>query len=96
MADYGCTLTPEERRRRYIIKSLLRSSGLSLTAYREEFGGEALEDFSELGELPEHGLGAFVGDDLVLTAAGLERSDTIGPALFSDDTQRRMEEFDLT
>ena len=96
VADYGCTLTPEEQRRRYVIKSLLRSNGLSLTAYRAEFGEDALADFPELGELPGYGLGACVDGALVLTAAGLERSDTIGPALFSPDTQRRMEEFDLT
>ncbi len=94
-ADYGCALTPDERRRRYVIKSLLRSSGLSLTAYREEFGGDAMEDFAELGELPGYGLAEREGDRLVFTAAGLERSDTVGPALFSRDTERRMEEFDL-
>lgn len=95
-ADYGCTLTPEEQRRRYVIKSLLRSSGLSLTAYREMFGREALVDLPELGELPGYGLAALKDRHLVLTAAGLERSDTIGPALFSPDMQHRMEEFDLT
>ncbi len=95
-ADYGCTLTPEELRRRYVIKSLLRSDGLSLAAYREEFGGEALEEFSALGELPGYGLAVREGEHLVLTAAGLERSDTIGPAFFSRDMQLRMEEFDLT
>ena len=95
-ADYGCVLTPDERRRRYVIKSLLRREGLSLTAYREEFGGEAAHHFPELGELSGYGLSERVDDRLVLTAAGMERSDTLGPALFSPDIQQRMEEFDLT
>ncbi|MBE7210463.1 MAG: STM4012 family radical SAM protein [Gluconacetobacter diazotrophicus] len=95
-ADYGCTLTDDERRRRYVIKSLLRCEGLSLTAYRAEFGTEAAEDFSEVGELLERGLATLERENLVLTDTGLERSDTIGPALFSREMQERMEAFDLT
>lgn len=95
-ADYGCILTLEERRRRYVIKSLLRRDGLDLAAYRLEFGTAAIDDFPELSELSRVGLAVCAGNVLRLTPAGMERSDTIGPALFSPAMQERMEAFDLT
>jgi len=99
-ADYGCFLDREEQQRRYVIKSLLRCDGLDLDVYRERFQTEALTDFPCLKDLKELGLavlteGEEVGKKLILTEAGLERSDTIGPWLFSAEMQSRMEDFDL-
>lgn len=95
VANYGCTLSEEEQRRRYVIKSLLRRDGLDLEAYQAAFGTGALTDFPQLHELSEHGLAELHGPRLSLTATGLERSDTIGPWLFSADMRQRMEQFEL-
>jgi oxygen-independent coproporphyrinogen-3 oxidase len=96
VADYGCALTPPEQRRRHVIKSLLRSSGLDGADYHARFGSRPLEDFPELDELLTHGLAHREESSFFLTDAGLERSDTIGPWLFSGEMADRMAEFDLS
>ena len=95
MADYGTWLDLEDQRRRYLIQSLLQVPGLSLADYRDRFRTEALADFPELNELPEHGLAALSETELRLTAAGLERSDTLGPWLYAAEVSERMKEFEL-
>jgi len=90
-AEHGAELDAEEQRRRYVIKSLLRAEGLSLEDYRERFGSAAVDDLPELRELPEHGLAETGAGRLVLTEAGLERSDTLGPWLYSEAVRRRSE-----
>jgi oxygen-independent coproporphyrinogen-3 oxidase len=94
-ADYGCRLGPEEQHRRYVIQSLLQTEGLSLEAYRGRFGSEALDDLSELAELEPRGLAALADRHLCLTEPGMERSDMIGPWLYSDHVRSRSEEFEL-
>jgi len=82
-ADYGFSLSPEEQRRRYLIQSLLQVAGLSISQYRQRFGSDVMTDFAELGELESRGLAQRTSDRLQLTPAGLERSDIIGPWLYS-------------
>jgi oxygen-independent coproporphyrinogen-3 oxidase len=96
LADYGVALDEEEQRRRYLIQSLLQVSGLDLAAYRARFGGEALEDFPCLCELADHELATVSDGAIVLTAAGMERSDVIGPWLYSPAVRERMDGFQLT
>ena len=83
MAVYGCTLDEAEQRRRYLIKSLLRVDGLSAAGYSQCFGSDCRTDFPELGGLEAAGLAIWKDEFLIPTAAGLERSDTIGPWLYS-------------
>jgi len=82
-ARYGVRLDGGEQRRRYALKSLLEDGGLALAAYRARFGGDIFDDLPELRELLELGLAATHNDALVLTDSGVERSDTIGPWLYS-------------
>ena len=95
VADYGAALDEEEQRRRYVIKSLLRTDGLSLAAYRARFGASALDDLPELAELEPRGLATPLKDCLRLTDRGLELSDLIGPWLYSAAVRHHMEAFDL-
>lgn len=95
VADYGTWLDLEDQRRRYLIQSLLQVPGLSLADYGARFRTEALADFPALNELPEHGLATVSETDLRLTAAGLERSDMIGPWLYAARVRERMKEFEL-
>ena len=94
-ADYGCELDEEERRRRWMIKSLLRVEGADLRAYRRRFGTEALDDLPELVALGEGGLIEADGDRLRPTPLGLERSDAIGPWLYSSAVRRSMDDYEL-
>jgi oxygen-independent coproporphyrinogen-3 oxidase len=83
VAFYGFELSEDEQRRRFVIKSLLRTEGLCLGAYRERFGSDAFADFSELQDLLDHGLAIGAEERLLLSERGLELSDAIGPWLYS-------------
>lgn len=93
-AQYGVRLEEEDRRRRYLIKSLLRAEGLDRVAYEERFGGDCFTQWPQLNEMVEHGLAEVHPTVFVPTAEGLAWSDAIGPWLYSDDMCRRMAEFD--
>lgn len=92
-ADYGFHLGPEEQRRRFVIQSLLWCEGLTLTAYRNRFGTDVFDDLPELGELEPLGLAVRDPERLSLTAEGVERSDSLGPCLYSEAVRERMGEY---
>ena len=52
-AHYGCRLSLEEQKRRYLVKSLLRIEGLSLADYQRNFQRNPLRDFPDLEDLVE-------------------------------------------
>lgn len=87
---HGFELDAAEQRRRWVILSLL-AEGVSSTEYRSRFSGDVRADFPELGELLPLELAAWRGDRLVLTPAGVERSDVLGPWLHSEDVDARMQ-----
>lgn len=92
-AHYGVVLSQDERLRRFVLMSLLQVAGLDLHELRERFDVSAETSLPELLELQRQGLASQDGQFLKLTAAGLERSDQIGPRLFSERVRRRMEEY---
>jgi oxygen-independent coproporphyrinogen-3 oxidase len=92
--DYGCMLDAAEQKRRYAIKSLLRSEGLDGRAYAARFASEVIDDIPEIANLIEDGL-VETGDMLRLTDAGMERSDAIGPYLYSDSVKRMMDAYEF-
>lgn len=94
-ADYGCVLEPDEEKRRYVIKSLLRADGLSEQAYEDRFGTQPLADFPQLHELLEEGAAVRGHGVLRPTSLGLEWSDVIGPWMYSAAAQEKMEDFPL-
>lgn len=94
-AQYGYRLPLDDQRRRFVLQSLLQTSGLNLADYAERFDGHALDQLPPLRDLAENGLAEFNDRFLTLTAAGLERSDAIGPWLYSARVQDRMSEFEL-
>ncbi|MBN1428954.1 MAG: STM4012 family radical SAM protein [Anaerolineae bacterium] len=94
-ADYGIRLDAEDRHRRYVLKSLLRVDGLSLDAFAARFGIDACQAVPELDELPAHNLAYQTDGMLRLTAEGLERSDAIGPWLYSERVRGLMEAYEL-
>lgn len=90
---HGVVLDGDEERRRYVIKSILRADGLDRVDYRVRFGADVADDLPQILELVSAGL-AVMGDEAIRpTSAGLERSDVIGPWLYSDTMRQRMEGF---
>lgn len=92
-ADYGFELDEDEQRRRYLIQSLLTRDGLDPTAYTRHFGSMAIDDFPQLHELIEPGLMTLSEERWRLTDEGIERSDAIGPWLYSEPVRQRMKEY---
>jgi oxygen-independent coproporphyrinogen III oxidase len=94
-ADYGFHLDSEDQRRRYVLLSLLECGGLDLAAYRARFASDPLGDLPELNVLGQEGLLETVSRRLRLTDLGLERSDAIGPWLYSQKVRQLMEGYPL-
>lgn len=88
-AEVGFALDDTEQRRRWLLKSLLRAEGVDAVAYRQRFSTSVQEDFPQLAELAARGW----ADGLRLTAAGLARSDAIGPWLVSGAVSRAMAQY---
>lgn len=94
IASFGRSLDGEDQRRRFVIQSLLQCSGLSRTDYTRRFRTDAEDDLPELSTLVNLGLVDRRGDVLAPTAAGIERSDAIGPWLYSEAIRRAMEAYE--
>lgn len=94
-AIFGCRLTGDEQKRRFVLKSLLRDEGLVFCDYKANFGSRAMADFPQLNDLVELELAEKEAEKLRLNDAGMERSDTVGPWLFSAKTVHQMEIYDL-
>lgn len=93
-ASFGIELDRQERARRYVLLSLLQEEGLDLARYRQRFFQSPWDDLPELARLESDGLIERSGAVLRLTEVGLERSDAIGPWLYSAPVRRRMEAFE--
>jgi oxygen-independent coproporphyrinogen-3 oxidase len=94
VADYGFLLDEEERRRRFVILSLLADEGLDRQRYAVRFGDDPLVHLPALKVLEPEGLASWQGTSLRLTARGLERADAIGPWLQSPRVRALMDEWE--
>ena len=92
-ADYGIALDESEQARRDLIMSLLQCEGLDRKRFQNRFGHDALTMFPQLAELETLAMMETTDQRLKLTAQGIERSDAIGPWLYSPTCLSRMEQF---
>ena len=94
-ARFGYRMNVEDQRRRYVIKSVLRFTGLDLKAYAKRFDSSALDDLPELSTFINRGWLQREGAWLKPTATGIEMSDLIGPALYSEKVNACASEYEL-
>jgi oxygen-independent coproporphyrinogen-3 oxidase len=80
----------EDRMRRFVLKSILRSDGLDLDRFEQVFAVSAVAACPQLQTLLDMGLHELVGGYIVPTEAGLELSDAIPPLFYSDTVRARM------
>lgn len=92
-ANYGFELSPDEQMRRFVLMSLLQKEGLPTQQFSARFGHSIFEQFPELDWLIDNDLAQWDGELISLTDTGLERSDQIGPFLFSPEVLLRMGEY---
>lgn len=95
-ADYGALLDDAEQRRRFVLQSIFRAEGLDLARFSARFGVEAVDAAPVLRTLLDDGMLERSGDRLIPTASGLEHSDQIGPAFYSEAVSGGMRAFELT
>ncbi|MEZ6123107.1 MAG: STM4012 family radical SAM protein [Planctomycetaceae bacterium] len=94
-AQYGDRLPIDDQQRRFLIMSLLQADGLVRSHYQRRFQEDVLEHFPELGALRLAGLLTVGPDAVQLTPTGLERSDAIGPWLYSTRVKNLMDDYEL-
>jgi oxygen-independent coproporphyrinogen-3 oxidase len=93
VAEHGFALDADEQRRRYLLQSILNADGLELSRYVARFGSEPGDDFPDLATFVDLGLLTHDGERWTPTPLGLERSDALGPWLFSDRVRALMTEY---
>ncbi len=82
--DYGFELDAHEQRRRFLLQSILNADGLDAARYHSRFGTDPSDDFPALHTFRDLGLLQYNHPRWVPTPFGLERSDSLGPWLFSE------------
>ncbi|QUL55987.1 STM4012 family radical SAM protein [Paenibacillus tritici] len=92
-ADYGIVLSLAEQKRRFILKAILHSEGLTVADYNRRFGSSLWEDHPELGLLVQSGFATEEEGILRLTPDGLGYSDSIGDWFISGEIREQMQEF---
>lgn len=92
-ANYGIKLTEDDRKRRYLIKSLLKAEGLYLQDYANQFQEDVLQSFPELNSLADLQLATQDSQTIKLTSEGLAFSDLLGHWFISDPVKNKMNEY---
>jgi oxygen-independent coproporphyrinogen-3 oxidase len=92
-ANWGCQLSDDDRRRRFLIQSLLTLPGLDASEFARRFDGALMETIPELVRFIEDGFVERLGGVYRMTPLGLEFSDAIGPALYSSECLASLESF---
>jgi oxygen-independent coproporphyrinogen-3 oxidase len=92
-ATYGIELTEDDRKRRYLIKSLLKAEGLYLQDYANQFQEDVLQSFPELNSLADLQLATQDSQTIKLTSEGLAYSDLLGHWFISDPVKNKMNEY---
>jgi oxygen-independent coproporphyrinogen-3 oxidase len=95
VADLGFVLDGGERRRRYLLQSILNVDGLDVSRYAARFGSDPADDCPDLRTFADLGLLEYVGERWRPTVAGLEWSDALGPWFFSERVRTLMAEYEL-
>ena len=93
VAKYGYILNEDELKRRYILKSILKVSGLDICDYNEKFNTSSLEEFKHIAFLIENGFLIEEDNRLYPTEKGLMHSDSIGNLLISEDVSFKTNDF---
>lgn len=93
--NYGFILNQDEQQCRFILLSLLSHEGLDRVAYQDRFSHDIMTDYPDLQSWCDLKLIQLTEQRLHLTELGLERSDVIGPSLFSNQVRSLMNSYKL-
>lgn len=93
VACYGYQLNEDELKRRYILKSILKVSGLQIEDYYARFKTFPLEEFRELQFLLDRGFLLQTATHLYPTEKGIKYSDAMGDLLISDEVRAKINDY---
>jgi oxygen-independent coproporphyrinogen III oxidase len=93
--NYGIELNLEEQKRRFLLLSLLSEAGVDSRLYTDRFHAHIIDDFVILKDLQIQGLITIDDQSIRLTESGIERSDAIGPMLFSASVKTLMQQYQI-
>lgn len=96
LVRHGIDLNTQDRKHRYLLKSLLRTEGVDGKRFNAVHGLDVLGAFPNLNSLLDCQLVAISDDRIRPTVSGLERSDAIGPCFHEPEVSKRMNAFELT
>ncbi|MCH8621212.1 STM4012 family radical SAM protein [Undibacterium sp. TS12] len=91
--SYGIRLSLDDRKRRYLIKSLLKAQGLDSAHYQSLYGAAVHDDFPELQTLLDMQLAKEESGRMQLHGEGLAYSDLIGHWFISPTVRAKMQEY---
>jgi len=92
-AHSGFELSAQEQQRRWVVLTLF-GEGLDEAAFARRFGTSVTTALPMLEALCARGLAVRADGKVTLTASGLERSDALGPWLFSSAVETLMSEWE--
>ena len=92
--DYGIYLNKEEQWRRFLIKSLIDGGSLDAKEFKHQFGRD-ISSIAFIEKLLEAEYLEEKESFFRLSEKGMELEDAIGPMLFSENTKKLMEEFEI-
>jgi len=92
-ASYGIRLSEDDRKRRYLIKSLLKAQGLDAAHYQSIYSSDVYADFPELQSLLEMNLAQESAGRMQLWGEGMAYSDLIGHWFISPAVKQKMQEY---
>jgi oxygen-independent coproporphyrinogen-3 oxidase len=95
-ATWGCLLSEEDRRRRFVVQSLLTCAGLDESELERLFHVRLTDVGPALTRWIDEGLVEQTAGRTRLTPLGLELSDWMGPFLYSPSKRALFERFALS
>ncbi|RXI51521.1 coproporphyrinogen III oxidase family protein [Clostridium tetani] len=92
-ATYGYILSEDEIKRKYILKSILKVTGLDLEEYFKRFNKNIFDDFNEINLLIDKGFLIKKGTRVYPTEKGLKYSDAMGCLFISNEVNKKTQDF---
>lgn len=92
-ACYGYLLNEDELKRRYIVKSILKVSGLDMEEYQLKFKTLPVEEYKELQFLLDNGFLRQRSNRLYPTEKGMMYSDAVGNLFISSEVRKKIADY---
>jgi oxygen-independent coproporphyrinogen-3 oxidase len=93
VARYGYQLSEDELKRRYILKSILKISGLDIEDYHSRFNSFPVAEFKELKFLLDNDFLLQKESQIYPTEKGIRCSDAIGNLFISGEVKQKVDNY---